>query len=83
MPLDNADKALALNPFIRDGKTTKAKAALHLWLLDENEDYKKEAEALAKTVLEQNSSNKDALAVLKQIDQAVEQNPNNHLRLTS
>ena len=46
--LENAEKALDLNPFIRGGKTTKAKAALHLWLLDDNENYKKEAEALAK-----------------------------------
>ena len=64
---DNADKALALNPFIKGGKTTKAKAALHLWLLDDNEDYKNEAEALAKNVLQENSTNKDALAILKQI----------------
>ena len=64
---NNADKALALNPFLRDGKTTKAKAALHLWLLDDNEDYRKEAEALAKSVLNDNSSDREALAILQQL----------------
>lgn len=64
-----AEKAVGLNPFIAQGNSIRAKAALHLWLLDNDENLKRKAEMLAKDALQIDPKDAIALKVLKMLRQ--------------
>ena len=65
-----AEKAVGLNPFIAKGNSIRAKAALHLWLLDNDEVHKRQAEMLAKDALNIDQKDSVALEVLKTLRQS-------------
>ncbi|MCH2022642.1 MAG: LemA family protein [Saprospiraceae bacterium] len=65
--LECAEKAVGLNPFIKGGNSVRANASYHLWLLEQTDQLRYQAEMFAKDALRLDRKDEMALEVLKNL----------------
>ena len=65
--LDCAEKAVGLNPFIKGGNSIRANASYHLWLIEQTDNLRYQAEMFAKDALRLDQKDEMALEVLKNL----------------